>query len=257
MTKPFDLSGKVVIVAGGAGRLGRPACEALVEHGGTVVVADADGDRGKALADDLGKHAAFIGVDITDESSVRHLVKTVTDKHGRIDVLVNVAYPRTENYGRRYEDVAIEDWRENVDRHLTGYYLTAREVSPVMREQSGGSIINFGSIYGVQAPDFQIYEGTDMTSPVEYAAVKGGILNLTRYLASYLGEYRIRVNAISPGGVFANQDPGFVAEYERRTPLGRMARPEDVKGPVVFLASEASAYVTGHNLLVDGGWTIR
>jgi NAD(P)-dependent dehydrogenase (short-subunit alcohol dehydrogenase family) len=125
-----------------------------------------------------------------------------------------------------------------------------------MREQGHGSVVSFGSTYGVQAPDFSVYDGTEMTSPVEYAAIKGGVRNLTRYMASYLGRDGVRVNTVSPGGVFDDQHPTFVAEYERRTPLGRMARPEDFVGPVVFLLSDAAAYVTGHDLRVDGGWTI-
>jgi NAD(P)-dependent dehydrogenase (short-subunit alcohol dehydrogenase family) len=181
----------------------------------------------------------------------------VVDTYGRIDTFVNCSYPRNENYGQPYEEVTVEDWRENVDLHLNSYFLAAHAVSRIMVDQaSGGSIVNFGSTYGVQAPDFSVYEGTDMTSPVEYAAIKGGVLNLTRYLASYLGTEGVRVNAISPGGVFDEQDPVFVERYEKRTPLERMAKPDDFKGPVVFLASDASAYVTGHNLRVDGGWTI-
>ena len=257
MSDPFDLTGKVAIVTGGAGLIGTALCEALAERGATVVIADMDAEKGDALADRLGENGHYYGVDITDEGSVLDFLATVRADHGRVDVLVNAAYPRNANYGQRYENVSIEDWRENLDLHLNSYYLVSNCVSKVMLEQcTGGSIVNFGSTYGVQAPDFSVYDGTDMTSPVEYSAIKGGVINLTKYLASYLGKDGIRVNALSPGGVFDEQNPTFVAEYERRTPLKRMASPEDFKGPIVFLASDASAYVTGHNLMVDGGWTI-
>lgn len=254
----FDLSNKVALVTGGCGLLGRRLCEGLADYGATVVIVDIDAEAGNKLVDHLGGDARFIKTDITDCNEVQKLVQTVVAEFGRVDILVNSAYPRNENYGARYEDVSIDDWRENVDLHLNSYFLTSKWVSKAMMDQNlGGSIINFGSTYGVQAPDFNIYEGTNMTSPVEYSAIKGGILNLVRYMASYLGEYNIRVNAISPGGVFDGQDEKFVEQYNQNTPLNRMAKPLDVVGPVIFLASEASAYITGHNLIVDGGWTIQ
>lgn len=257
MNDRFDLSGKVALVTGGAGLLGRALCTALSEHGATVVVADTAVQAGSELADELGSDADYYELDITSKDDVVTGIQAIHDAHDGIDVLVNSAYPRTDTYGRRYEDVTLEDWRENLDLHLDGYFFSSYTVSRLMMEDGiEGSIINIGSTYGVQAPDFSIYEGTDMTSPVAYAGIKGGIINLTRYLASYLGQYGIRSNTLSPGGVFNDQDPKFVAEYERRTPLGRMADPADFKGPVVFLASDASEYVTGHNLMVDGGWTI-
>jgi NAD(P)-dependent dehydrogenase (short-subunit alcohol dehydrogenase family) len=186
------------------------------------------------------------------------MVNHVVANDGRIDVLVNCAYPRNESYGQRFERVDPDDWQENLDLHLGSYYRTNYYVSKQMREQeTGGSIVNFGSIYGVQAPDFTLYDGLDMTSPVEYSAIKAGVLNLTRYLASYLGPEGIRVNAVSPGGVFDDHSDAFVSRYEERTPLGRMASTDDIVGAVVYLASDASAYVTGHNLVVDGGWTIQ
>jgi NAD(P)-dependent dehydrogenase (short-subunit alcohol dehydrogenase family) len=252
----FDLTGKVVLVTGGAGLIGEALCEALADHGAQVMIGDVDPEAGRRLADRLGPDAEFRELDITSEASVEAAINGIRADHDRLDVLVNSAYPRNENYGQRYEDVDVADWRENLDLHLTGYFLTSYHVSLAMLEDGvAGSIVNFGSTYGVQAPDFSVYEGTDMTSPVEYAAIKGGIVNFTRYLASYLGTDGIRANTLSPGGVFDDQDPSFVEAYERRTMLGRMADPEDFAGPVVFLASDASRYVTGHDLRVDGGWT--
>lgn len=256
MTNEFDLSERVVLVTGGAGLIGEALCEALVNHGATVIVGDAASEAGQTVADDLGEDASFRELDITNKKSVQRVVNGIQADYGQLDVLVNSAYPRNESYGRKYEQVTFADWRENLDLHLNGYFLTSYYASLAMVEDDvDGSIINLGSTYGVQAPDFSIYDGTKMTSPVEYAAIKGGIINLTRYLASYLGAEGIRANVLSPGGVFTDQDPAFVEAYERRTMLDRMAKPEDFKGPVVFLAADASKYVTGHNLLVDGGWT--
>jgi len=254
MNGPFDLSGRTVVVAGGAGLIGTTLSAGLADQGADVVVADAAPERGRQVAADAG--GRFVETDVTDEASVESLFESVLAEEGSLDGLVNCSYPRNENYGRRYEDVTYADWRENVDLHLNSYFLLAHRASLVMREQGHGSIVSFGSTYGVQAPDFSVYDGTEMTSPVEYAAIKGGVLNLTRYMASYLGSDGVRVNTVSPGGVFDDQHPTFVAEYERRTPLGRMARPEDFVGPVVFLLADAAAYVTGHDLRVDGGWTI-
>jgi len=254
----FELDGTVALVTGGAGLIGEAVTRALDEQGATVVIADPDEDRGERLAAESGDSATFVPADVTSGDSVSALVEGAVDTHGRIDALVNCAYPRNENYGRQLEAVEIADWSENVLDHLGGYYRTSVAVAEVMKEQpDGGSIVNFGSIYGVQAPDFSLYEGLDMTSPVEYAAIKGGVINLTRYLASYLGEYGIRANAVSPGGVYDDHDEEFVERYAPRTVLNRMARPEDVAGAVVYLISDAASYVTGHNLVVDGGWTIQ
>lgn len=257
MSDLFDLSNRVAVVTGGVGLIGQSVCETLHDHGASVYVADLDTESGTAFAESLGENAFFVEMDATSFESVSRTVEEIIADSGRIDVLVNAAYPRNENYGRAYESVEYSDWLENLTLHLGSYFAVTRAVSEQMvRQDTGGSIINFGSIYGVQAPDFSVYEGTDMTSPVEYAAIKGGIINLTRYLASYLGEHGVRANAISPGGVFEEQPEEFVEAYEKNTPLGRMANPEDLQGAVVYLASGASAYVTGHNLVVDGGWTI-
>ncbi|WP_266081357.1 oxidoreductase [Haladaptatus caseinilyticus] len=257
MTDRFDLSEKTAIVVGGAGLIGRAVTRGLLDHGATVIVADVNESAGTELVSELGENVEFAHVDSTVDEEVQATVETTVEQFGSLDVLINSAYPRNENYGREFEQVTIDDWHENVSLNLDSYFSTAKHASAVMKEQnSGGVIINFGSIYGVQAPDFTLYQGTNITSPVEYAAIKGGVLNLTRYLASYLGEYGVRVNAVSPGGVSDQQGQQFVDQYEERTPLGRMADADDITGAVVFLASDAASYVTGHNLVVDGGWSI-
>jgi len=253
----FDLTDKTVIVTGGVGLVGRAVCEGLNDHGATVVVADVAAEDGRSLTSSLDE-AMYVNLDVTDIQSIEDAYDEVEAVYGPIDGLVNAAYPRTEDYGDRFEEVTLANWNRNVEMQLGGYFATCKEVAVRMvRDGTQGSIVNFGSIYGVQGPDFSVYDGTEMTSPIEYSAIKGGILNLTRYLASYLGPDGIRVNAVSPGGIFDNQDETFVENYEERTPLGRMATPEDVVGATIFLLSDASAYVTGHNLVVDGGWTTK
>ena len=192
---------------------------------------------------------------IHNKKDVDHLLKTVIQKMGRLDVLINNAYPRNKNYGRPLEEIEWDDFNENVQMHLGGYFLLSQKASEIMRKHTGGSIINLGSIYGMVAPRFSIYEGTSMTMPAEYAAIKGGVLQLTRYLATYLAPYGIRVNAVSPGGLFNGQNSRFVKSYEAEVPLGRMATPDDVVGPILFLASDLASYITGQNIAVDGGWT--
>lgn len=252
----FDLSDKVVIVTGGAGLIGEKFCEALYKYGANVIIADINYEKAMKLENNLGKRAKAYEVDITSVESVQNMIDNILKEHKEIDVLINNAYPRNKNYGRKFEDIEIDDWKENVDIHLNGYFIITKLISEIMIEQESGNIINLGSIYGVQGPDFNIYKGLDMTSPAEYSAIKGAIINFTKYLASYLGEYNIRVNAISPGGVFNNQNDKFIDNYIKSTPLNRMANPEDLQGAILFLASDASKYVTGHNLIVDGGWTI-
>ena len=199
----------------------------------------------------------FQQCDITNMNDILDLIDRTLNKSAKIDALVNNAYPRNKNYGRKFEDVTYEDFCENVDMHLGGYFLITKEISKVMINQNYGNIINMASIYGFSAPKFDIYEGTDMTLPVEYAAIKGGLLNLTKYLASYLGRYNIRVNAISPGGVFDDQPESFVEKYSEKVVLGkRMANQNDIVGVLLFLLSNASEYITGQNIIVDGGWTI-
>lgn len=252
----FDLSGDVVVVTGGCGLLGEPICQALSDHGATVIVADVNREQGKNVAAKL-QNGEFRAVNITNSKSVAAFCDEIIEDHSQIDGLVNTAYPRTDEYGIPFESVDLEQWQANINLHLGGYYNITRAVALRMVESGGGSIVNFGSIYGIQAPDFGIYDGMEMTSPVEYSAIKAGILNLTRYLASYLGQDGVRVNAISPGGVHDGQTEQFVENYEENTPLDRMAEPEDIPGAVIYLLSETASYVTGHNLVVDGGWTIK
>jgi NAD(P)-dependent dehydrogenase (short-subunit alcohol dehydrogenase family) len=195
-------------------------------------------------------------MDITNEDEITRTVFEIVNKYKVIDGWVNNAYPRTSDWGNKLEDIFISSWRENIDMHLNGYFLCCKIVLNEMKKQGFGSLINMSSIYGSLGPDFTVYEGSEMTMPAAYAAIKGGINTLTKYLASYYGPFQVRVNTISPGGIFDNQPSIFVENYCKRLPLRRMANPNDIVSSVHFLLSDESSYITGHDLMVDGGWSI-
>lgn len=252
----FNLDQKVVLITGGFGLLGKALVNAFMDYKATVYLLDIKEDR-EVLAQfrEKSDRIYFYQADITNETSIEEALRKIIKDNACIDILVNNAYPRNKNYGRTFEKIQLSDWQENVQSHLGGYFNVTQQVARQMIVQRSGTIINIASIYGMVGPDFSIYEGTNMTMPAEYSAIKGGLINFTRYLATYLGKYGIRANAVSPGGIFDGQNPKFVENYKKRVPLGRMASPEDVCGTVLFLASDASQYVTGQNIAVDGGWT--
>ncbi len=249
----FSCGGKIAVVTGGAGLIGKEIVKGLAASGATVYVADNDTVKMKKLFS--SRSIKFVYLDITSEDSISEAFATVKKQSKRIDILVNSAYPRTKDWGKKFEDVPFESWNANLDSQLGGYFLCCREAARYMKRQGGGSIINIGSTYGVVAPNFSIYEGTQMTMPAAYSAIKGGLITFTKYLATYYGKDKVRANVVSPGGIFDHQPKSFVEKYSRKTPLGRMGKPSDVVGAVVFLASDAASYVTGDNLMVDGGWT--
>lgn len=241
------LEHKIIVVTGGNGLIGREIVAHLRQNGARAIVAEINVETD--LENDI------INCDVTDENSVLDCVDRIIKKFGRIDGLVNNAYPRTNDWGNRFEDVTFESWQKNVDMQLNSVFLLSQKVLELMKKQKSGSIVNIASIYGVVGNDFTIYEGCDMTSPAAYSAIKGGIVNFTRYLASYFGEYGIRVNCVSPGGVFNTQNPTFVENYSKKSPLKRMANPEEIAPAVTFLLSDGASFITGHNLMVDGGWS--
>ncbi|MBE7414471.1 MAG: SDR family oxidoreductase [Deltaproteobacteria bacterium] len=249
----FSCEGKAALVTGGCGLVGKAAAAALVKAGAYVVAADIDRRAGKALSKSLG--CGFVRLDIGSETSIRAGLREAVRKTGRIDILVNSAYPRTKDWGRESEKAAFSSWKRNVNSHLGGYFLLSRLACEEMKASGGGSVISMASVYGVVGPDFSLYSGTDMTTPAAYPAIKAGILGYTRYLAARYGGHNIRVNAVSPGGVHNGQQASFVRRYSAKVPLGRMAAPEDISGAVVFLASDAAGYITGQNIIVDGGFT--
>ena len=256
----FSLKGKTVFVSGGAGLLGAESSVALAACGARVVILDIDRKKGKKFEEKIrskGQAAHYEYFDVADlKGSKRHL-DLLIGKYNRLDVWVNAAYPKTRDWASPLEGLKIDSVRKNVDMHLNSYAWLSRLAALTMKRlKTAGSVINFGSIYGVQANDFTIYEGTEIVSPMAYAMIKGGIVNVTRYLASYFGKFNIRLNTICPGGIFDGQNKNFVHNYERKVPLKRMGTPAEIASVVIFLASDASSYITGSTILVDGGWTI-
>ena len=264
-TQRFDLTGKVVVITGGTGLLGFAYCQALADHGANVVMADlpsaAPASKAKAIKTVSPSEAFGVASDLNSESDVVQLFEKVLAKFGRVDVVVNNAAATGEHLMRHgatftsFEDSTLVVWESVIRVNLTGVYLVSREGGKAMLKSGGGSLINVSSTYGVVGPDHRIYEGMKFNSLPSYAASKAGVHGLTRWLASYWGEKGIRVNTLVPGGVENNHDPEFVRRYVERTPMRRMARCEDLVGMVIFLASDASAYCTGQQYLVEGGWT--
>lgn len=251
----FRLDGKAVMLTGGSGLIGSEIAQALVDSGATVYIVDTDRPKVKELNENPS--VKYVSMDITSESSVESAIQNILSASGRLDVLINCAYPRTKDWGLKFEKVPFDSWKQNLNGHLGGYFLTCQKIAEQMKKGGGGSIINIGSIYGIVAPDFSIYEGTEMTTPAAYAAIKGGVIALTKYMATWYGAFKIRVNAVSPGGIFDHQPKAFVEKYSQKTPLGRMGLPGEIAGAVIYLASDASSYVTGQNIVVDGGWTAK
>jgi len=215
----FSLDGKVAYVTGGSGLIGSEISKAFASAGAKTIIIDIDEGRGTKLVgeiNDLGFTAYFENIDTTDLERIDSVLEQLIRKYEGMDVWVNSAFPRTQDWGNRVEDLTIKSCRQNVDMHLNSYIWISRKVCLLMHDTGGGSLINMGSIYGVQGNDFTVYEGTDMTSSMAYSAIKGGIINVTRYLASYFGEYRVRVNNVCPGGIFDNQNAKFVENYSKK-----------------------------------------
>lgn len=265
----FSLDGRVAVVTGGAGLLGKQFSRALGEAGAGVVVADIDLEgaqkhTNQLINDDI--QAMALQVDITDPDSVDKLVTSCVDRFGRLDILVNSAAldPKfdpeniTAQSSNAFETYPLEAWKNAIDVNLTGTFLVTQACAKQMLAQNYGVVINICSTYGLAGPDQRLYErpdGSQQYKPVYYTVTKAGILGFTRYLATYYAGKPIRVNALTPGGIYNQHDEAFLEKYAARTVLGRMAHMDEMNGAIVFLASEASSYMTGSNLVVDGGWT--
>tara|TARA_Y100001958_G_C21211361_1_gene537064 strand:+ start:614 stop:1351 length:738 start_codon:yes stop_codon:yes gene_type:complete len=245
----MSLKNKTIIVTGGNGLIGKQIIYDIIKEGGVPISVDIN------ILDDEDYIQEYC--DITSEDSVKKIILKIIKKYKKIDGLVNNAYPRTADWGNLFEDIKFQSWRKNIDLQLNSVFILLQYVLNVMKKQNHGSIINMASIYGFKSPDFSIYNGTNMTTPAAYSAIKGGIINLTRYLSSYYGKYSININSISPGGVFNDQNKIFINNYIKKVPLGRMCKPEDISSLVVFLMSDKSSYITGENIVVDGGFTLN
>lgn len=266
MEDTFDLTGRVAIVTGACGLLGVQHSTALAEAGATVIVADLDGERATETARHLGHRHLGLELNVSDPGSVQHARQTIIERLGRLDIIVNnaavndmVEDPTLALDHSCFENYPLDLWKRVMDVNVTGMFLCCQILGATLAEQGSGSIINVASTYGVVAPDQSIYRAPDGSQTfyksAAYPTSKGAVVMLTKFLASYWGKRNVRVNALSPGGVENGQNEHFVQRYEERTPLRRMAKPTDYRGAVVFLASDASSYMTGHNLMVDGGWT--
>lgn len=253
------LNDKTIVVTGGAGLLGRQFCKAIGASRGAVIVADVDIGAARDVAQGIeasGGVAEARLLDITDASSIRVLIDAVQEARGRIDAVVNCAYPRSRNWGAKLEDVGYADFCENLSLQLGGCYLVAQQFALHFRAQGGGNIVNLASIYGTQAPRFDVYAGTAMTMPVEYAAIKAAVIQLTRYFAQYFKADGVRCNALSPGGIRDRQPEDFLERYASHCGSKGMLDPGDVVGTLLFLLSDASRHMTGQNLIVDDGFCL-
>jgi len=272
-TERFDLTGRVALITGGAGLLGRQHAAALADAGAHVVLVDLVADQADSAAQEVTQltNVAAIGIaaDITVKGDVERMVATTLARFGRLDILINNAAmtvkgggDRSDQYFARFEDYPQDLWEKALQVNLTGTFLCCQAVGRQMVAQQRGVILNIASDVGTISPDHRIYEGVvsphtgkPFNTPASYATTKAGVINLTRYLATYWANDGIRVNALSPGGVLADHDPQFVRNLTDRIPLGRMARKDEYRGAVLFLVSDASSYMTGANLIVDGGRT--
>lgn len=256
------LTGRVALVTGGAGYIGRAVAAGLAELGATVALTDCDGPACEAAARALGERfparTLALTADLADEAAVKALPGQVAAELGGLDILVNsaafVGDSKLSGWAVPFEEQSPDTWRKAIEVNLTAVFVLVQAARPWLETSGKGSVVNIASIYGMVGPDLGLYEGTRLGNPAAYGAAKGGLLQLTRWLACVMAP-RVRVNAVTPGGVLRGQSETFVARYEARTPLRRMGTEEDMKGAVAYLAGDLAAYVTGHNLVVDGGWT--
>jgi NAD(P)-dependent dehydrogenase (short-subunit alcohol dehydrogenase family) len=265
MLDNLSVRNKKIIITGAAGLLGVVYAEGFSQQGADVAIVDVDVKVCQKMAREIGKKYGTrplgLGCDITGKEAVKTMVQKVISAYGHIDVLVNSAATKTDNFFAPFEEFPLADWDRVMGVNVTGMFLCCQAVAAEMEKKKAGSIINISSIYGVVAPDQRLYEGSlyegrEINTPLIYSTSKGAVISLTRHLAALLAKHGIRVNTVTPGGVFSGQNDTFVRKYSEKCPLGRMAKPEEIFSAVYFLASDASSYITGHNLIVDGGWSV-
>lgn len=259
MDKGLDMENKTIVVVGAAGCLGRDIVSGLLEAGANVVALDSNPvslrELSAAYPNDFRLMPAPL--DIADAKAINGVFELVDAKFGAIDGAVNAAYPRNPNYGRKFFEVEYEDFCENLSLHLGGYFLFMQQCAKYSKDQNlKFSLVNLSSIYGVMAPRFDIYDGTAMTMPVEYAAIKAGLVHLTRYANAFMKGGLFRANCVSPGGILAGQDPQFLSRYNTHCMSKGMLDSKDVLGTIFYLLSDASAYVAGQNIVIDDGFSL-
>ncbi|MEB3039581.1 oxidoreductase [Capnocytophaga gingivalis] len=248
---------KIVVITGGAGLLGKKFCQAIANNGGIAIMAEYDITIAEKTCNSFdNKNIIPAQIDITNKTSIEVLINSLTTQYGKIDALVNSAYPRNKNYGKYFFEVEYDDFCENIGMNLGGYFLTSQLFAKYFEKQGYGNIINLASIYGVIAPRFEIYNNTPMTMPVEYAAIKSGLIHLTKYMAKYFKGKNIRVNTISLGGIEDHQPESFLKAYKEFCLNKGMLDAEDVSGTVLYLLSDLSEFVNGQNIVVDDGFTL-
>ncbi|MGJ0357246.1 oxidoreductase [Aliarcobacter cryaerophilus] len=255
------LKNKVVVITGGAGLIGKEFVKAVIENGGIAIIADINEQIGLDVKENLSKelntkNIDFIQLDITSKESLNKCLNYLDKKYKRIDALVNNAYPRNKNYGKDFFEVEYSDFVENTGLNLGGYFTASQQFAQYFKSQGYGNIINISSIYGVVAPKFEVYENTTMTMPVEYAAIKSGLIHLTKYMAKYFKGMNIKVNALSPGGILNSQPEAFLEKYKEQCLNKGMLHNSDLKGTLVYLLSDMSKYVNGQNIIVDDGFSL-
>jgi len=253
------LKNKVVVITGGLGLIGSNFAETVLNAGGIAVVADINKTKFNAFYSRFSEYKQnlhCVELDITNNESIENLINYLSKKYGKIDALVNNAYPHNKNYGRKLENVEYADFSDNISMNLGGYFLMSKYFCNYFVKQGFGNIINISSIYGVIAPRFEIYDSTQMTMPIEYSVIKSGLIHMTKYMAKYFKGKNIRFNCISPGGVFDNQDIKFVEKYNSFCLNKGMISPQDLNGILIFLLSDESMFINGQNIIVDDGFTL-
>jgi NAD(P)-dependent dehydrogenase (short-subunit alcohol dehydrogenase family) len=245
----YDIKNMVIVVVGALGRLGQAWCNTIRNEGGICIAAD-------ICIPDSEENEWLRNLDVSKPISVQRLVDDVHEMYGRIDAVINASYPRGKNYGRKLEDVQYVDFCETINLHIGGAFLLCQKMFLYFSQQGYGNIINVASIYGLVAPKFEIYDGTSMTMPVEYAASKAAICQMTRYFAAYSKGKKIRVNCIAPGGISAGQESAFVEKYSHYCLNKGLLNESDTDGVLLFLLSNNSLYVNGQIITIDDGWTL-
>ena len=255
------LKNKVIVVTGGAGLIGSAFIKAIIKNNGIAVIADINEELSIKVKTTLEQELLtnnidYVQLDITSKDSLHKSIKYLNSKYKRIDALVNNAYPRNTNYGRSFFDVEYKDFQENLGLNLGGYFSASQQFALYFKKQGYGNIVNISSIYGVIAPKFDIYKKTKIDMPVEYAAIKSGLIHLTKYMAKYFKGLNIRVNTLSPGGILDSQPEEFLHNYEGNCLNKGMLNTEDLTGSLLYLLSDMSKYVNGQNIIVDDGFTL-